>query len=86
MVEREFWFVGYKVSDFADISSGFGSLVFSEVDLLRSEFFDEWIEGEEVDIFIVVVGSVHLLEFFWWFSGVDAFQDAELSEILEGEL
>ena len=86
MIERNFRFVSGEILDFSDVSFGLGALVLSEVNFLRSQFLDEWIEGEEVYVFEMIVGSVHLLEFFGRLSWVNTLQNAEPSEILEGKL
>ena len=86
MIEGDFRFVARKILDFADVTFGFGALVLSEVNFLSSQFLDEWVESEEVNILQMVVSSVHLLEFFWRLSWVDALEDAQLSEILERKL
>ena len=56
------------------------------MDFLGTDFLYYWIQGHEIDVFEVVVGFGCSLEFFWRFPGVDTLQDAELSEVLEGEL
>ena len=86
MIEWGFRFVSSEILDLADVAFGSGTFVLSEVNLLGSQFLDEWIEGEEVNVFQMIIGSVHFLEFFWRLSWVDALEDAQLSEILEGKL
>jgi hypothetical protein len=75
-----------KILDFADIAFSLGTLILSEVDLLRSQLFNQWIEGKEVDVFQMVVGSVHFLELFGRLSWVHTLEDAQFSEILQGKL
>jgi hypothetical protein len=76
MVEGNFWLVSGKIFDFTDVTFGSGTFVLSEVNLLCSELFDEWVESEEVYVLKMVIGSVHLLEFFWGLSWIDALKDA----------
>lgn len=86
MVETDLGFVFDEVLYFADISLGLGFLVLAGVDFLCPEFVDDGVECEEVDVLEVVVAPAGLLEFFGWFPGEDALEDAEFPEVFEGEL
>lgn len=86
MVEGNLGLVTGQILDFTNVAFCLGALVLSQVNLLRSQLFNQWIEGQEVDVLQVVVSSVHLLELFGRLSWVDALEDAQLSEILERKL
>lgn len=74
MIKSDLGLVCGQISDLTNVSSGFGSLVLSQVNFLLTQFFDQGVKGQEVDILQMIISSVHLLQFFWWFSWIDAFQ------------
>lgn len=75
-----------QVSDFADISLGLRFFVFFEINFLPTDFLDQRVKRHEVYVLEVVVAATGLLEFLGGFAGIDALEDAELPEVLEGEL
>jgi hypothetical protein len=84
MVETHSRLVLSQILNFAYISLSLRPLEFPQVNFLRSEFFNDGVECEEIDIFEMVVSSACLLEFFRGLSWIDSLQNAESSKVLEG--
>lgn len=56
------------------------------VDLLGTDAVDQRVQCEEIDVFEVVEGAVGLFEFFGWLAWIDSFEDAQTTEVFEGQL
>lgn len=86
MVQGDLWFAFYQVLDLADLSFSFGFLVPLQVHLLGSDFLDEGIERQEIDILEVIIGPVVFLKLLGRLPRIDTLQDTQSPEVLEGEL
>jgi len=75
-----------QVLNLANISLCLCLFIFLNVCFLCPHFFDDGVEGHEVDVLEVVVGFRGSFEFFGGLSGIDSFEDAHFSEVFEGEL
>lgn len=65
------------------LPAGLAKLPFEDFE--QSEFFNDVVKSQILDILLVVVGTFGALEFFVGFARVDALQNAQPPEILESE-
>lgn len=86
MIERVFGFILSKSLNLCGLFSDFSSLDFATEGCNFSEFGEEALMSEELDVLDMVVHFLETFELFLWFARIYAFENTKASEISEREL